>query len=160
MNFTDMQWHMTLALEEAEAAYRADEVPVGAVIVSAEGVVIARAHNLKEHSKDPCDHAEIAAIRKAATELGQWRLTGATLIVTLEPCPMCLAAMVQARIECLVFGAYDPKGGSLSLGYHLHNDTRLNHRFKVVGGVHHFESARLLSQFFRQKRQGYKLKKP
>ena len=157
MKFVDAHWNMGLALEEAEAAFRADEVPVGAVIIGANGHVLARAHNLKEHSKDPCDHAEISAIRKAAQELDSWRLAGATLIVTLEPCPMCLAAMVQARIEALVFGAYDPKGGSLSLGYNLYNDTRLNHRFDVMGGVRHYEAAKLLSQFFREKRKGYKL---
>lgn len=156
MNIVDAEWNMTLALEEAEAAFRADEVPVGAVIVANDGQVIARAHNLKEQTNDPCDHAEIAAIRKATAELGSWRLTGATLVVTLEPCPMCLAAMVQARISALVFGAYDPKGGSISLGYNLYKDDRLNHRFTVMGGVRHYESARLLSQFFREKRKAYK----
>lgn len=156
MNIVDAEWNMTLALEEAETAFRADEVPVGAVIVAADGQILARAHNMKEHTNDPCDHAEISAIRKATAELGSWRLAGATLVVTLEPCPMCLAAMVQARISCLVFGAYDPKGGSLSLGYNMYKDERLNHRFSVMGGVRHYESGRLLSQFFREKRKAYK----
>lgn len=146
---------MRIALEEAEKAHWANEVPVGAVIMSASGEILARTHNLKEETHNPCGHAEILAIQEAAKNLRTWRLEGCTLFVTLEPCPMCLAALVQARINQVVFGAYDPKGGALSLGYALHRDKRLNHRFGMVGGILHYECSRLLSIFFRERRGSY-----
>jgi tRNA(adenine34) deaminase len=158
MSFPDHIWNMTLALEEADVAYKNDEVPIGAVVVDSSGKVLAKASNDKEKSNDPCGHAEIIAIRKAAEAQGAWRLSGCTLYVTLEPCPMCLAAMVQARVSNVVFGAYDRKGGAISLGYDLFKDSRLNHRFSVMGGIKHFECSRVLSNFFRAKRRSYKFR--
>jgi tRNA(adenine34) deaminase len=95
---------------------------------------------------------------EGAKKIQNWRLSDCTLYVTLEPCPMCLTALVQARVKNCVFGAYDSKGGALSLGYHLHQDKRLNHQFSMMGGVKHFECSRLLSQFFKQRRNSYKVK--
>lgn len=153
---SDDLWHMGTALKEAEMAYSLDEVPVGAVIVDRYGKAIANVHNLKERANDPLGHAELIAIREAAHQLRNWRLEGCSLYVTLEPCPMCLAAMVQARIARLIFGAYDSKGGALSLGYNLHKDSKLNHSFDVMGGVMQYECSKLLSTFFKQKRKVYK----
>jgi tRNA(adenine34) deaminase len=147
--------YMDMALQEAKLASHEDEVPIGAVLVSEHGEILAMSHNEKEHHYNPCGHAEILVIERAAKEIKSWRLLGATLYVTLEPCPMCLSAMVHARIKNLVFGAYDRKGGALSLGYNLHNDTRLNHNFAVIGGVRHFECSKILSDFFRSKRKSY-----
>jgi tRNA(adenine34) deaminase len=156
--FSDHLWFMGLAIEQAEQAYRSHEVPVGAVLVSGSGEVLAQGFNLKETHHNPVGHAELLTMVEGAKKLANWRLSGCRLYVTLEPCPMCLSAMVQARIETCIFGAYDAKGGALSLGYHLHQDRRLNHRFSVMGGLRHFECSRLLSQFFRERRDGYKLK--
>lgn len=150
------QWHMQTALIQAQKAYSLDEVPVGAVLVDESGKVIAEAYNLKEKNCDPCGHAEIICIRQAAEKLKAWRLENCTLYVTLEPCPMCLGAMVHARIKRLVFGAYDAKGGAISLGYRLFQDERLNHRFEVMGGVEHYPCSQLLSQYFREKRANYR----
>jgi tRNA(adenine34) deaminase len=146
---------MGLALEQADHAYKLGEVPVGAVVVSSEGKIISQAHNLKETTHAPCSHAEILALNSAGKELQNWRLLNCTLVVTLEPCLMCLSAMVHARIKQLVFGAYDPKAGALSLGYRIHDESKLNHRFSVVGGWNHYESSRLLSRFFKERRMGY-----
>jgi tRNA(adenine34) deaminase len=143
---------MKLALEEAEKAYQENEVPVGAVLIDGSGKVIAKAHNNKEKEYNPCGHAEIEVLKKSASELKNWRLNGHTLVVTLEPCVMCMGAMIQARIEKLVFGAYDPKGGALSLGYDIHNNSKLNHKFSIVGGLAHYRCSKILSQFFKQRR--------
>lgn len=158
MNFKDHLWNMGVALTLAEEAYRDNEVPVGAVIVDAGGKVLAKARNNKEKNNDPCGHAEILAIREASKTLGQWRLLDTTLYVTLEPCPMCLSAALQARVKTVMFGAYDPKGGALSLGYQFNNDARLNHKLGIVGGLMHFECSQLVSNFFRDKRGRYKHK--
>lgn len=152
ISIDDRLWCMRIALDEAEAAYRLAEVPVGAVIVDGKGEVISKAHNLKESVHNPCGHAELLAIQAAAQKIQGWRLEDCTLYVTLEPCPMCMAALVQARIKQVVFGAYDSKGGALSLGYALHRDTRLNHQFSMIGGVLHYDCSRLLSQFFKERR--------
>ena len=157
MNISEYEWYMSKALDQAQIASSMDEVPVGALIVSADGKELGAAGNEKESLKNPCAHAEILAIQRACEKMENWRLTGCTLFVTLEPCPMCLAAMIQARIERLVFGAYDTKGGALGLGYNLHNDSRLNHRFSVVGGIRHFECSKIMSDFFRRKRDGYNI---
>ena len=149
-------WFMNLALEEADKAYALDEVPVGAVIVSSKGEVLSQAHNLKEGDFNPCGHAEVLAIIEASKKLKSWRLTDATIYVTLEPCNMCMAAMVQARIGRLAFGAYDTKAGALSLGYNLHKDSRLNHSYQVCGGILHQKCSKLISRFFREKRAAYK----
>ncbi len=160
MNFSvsDHMWFMTMALEQAELAYKAQEVPVGAVLVSPQGEVLSKAFNLKESQFNPTAHAEIIAITEGAKKLQNWRLSDCILYVTLEPCPMCLTAMVQSRVKQCVFGAYDAKGGSLSLGYHLHSDKRLNHQFSIMGGVKHFECSKVLSQFFKERRTSYRTK--
>jgi tRNA(adenine34) deaminase len=144
---------MELALEEAELARQEDEVPVGAVIVSWEQGVIARAHNQREQLQDPTAHAEILAITQAAAALGSWRLERCSLYVTLEPCPMCAGAVVQARIPLLVFGALDPKAGACRSLYRIPEDPRLNHRAVVVAGVLAERCGQLLSEFFRLRRQ-------
>jgi tRNA(adenine34) deaminase len=156
MHPRDILWNMDTALKSACTAFDLNEVPVGCIIVDADGSEIANAHNLKETTFDPTGHAEIHALRLAASNTKAWRLTGATLFVTLEPCPMCLAAMVQARIKRCIFGAYDKKGGALSLGYYLHQDRRLNHQLSMMGGVRHWECSQLLSRFFRLRREQYK----
>lgn len=158
LSVSDHLWYMAMALEQAEIAYRAQEVPVGAVLISPEGEVLSKQHNLKESHFNPTAHAEMLAITEGAKKLQNWRLSDCTLYVTLEPCPMCLTALVQSRVKQCIFGAYDAKGGALSLGYHLHQDKRLNHQFAVMGGVKHFECSRLLSQFFKERRTGYRPK--
>ncbi|MFW5871671.1 MAG: nucleoside deaminase, partial [bacterium] len=115
--------------------------------------IIASSGNLKEYNYDPCGHAEIKAIRTACQNLKNWRLSDCTLYVTLEPCLMCLAAMIQARIGRLVFGAYDGKGGALSLGYEMQKDARLNHNFAVMGGIKRAEASVLLTNFFVTRRK-------
>ena len=154
-NFKDYEWLMSVAMDEAYKAYSIDEVPIGALVVDNAGNILGHGHNLKESVNDPCGHAEILAIRDACSKKDSWRLTGCTLFVTLEPCPMCLSALVQARIGRLVFGAYDPKGGAISLNYNLYKDKRLNHNFEIVGGVKHYETSQILSKFFREKRKSY-----
>lgn len=155
-NFEEYKWMMSVAMDEAYKAYSIDEVPIGAAIVDDSGNVLSQTHNEKENNHDPCGHAEILAIREACKKRGNWRLSGCTIFVTLEPCPMCLSALVQARIDKLVFAAYDPKGGAISLNYNLYKDKRLNHNFSVVGGVGHFEASKILSRFFREKRGSYR----
>lgn len=154
----DYYWFMGLALEQAELAFKSEEVPVGAVLVSPKGDILSKQFNLKESHFNPTAHAELLCLVEGSKKLQNWRLEDCTLYVTLEPCPMCLSALVQARVKLCVFGAYDSKGGALSLGYHLHQDKRLNHQFSIVGGMRHFECSRLLSQFFKQRRSGYKPK--
>ena len=154
----DHLWFMNIALEEAELAYKASEVPVGAVLVSSSGSILSKQFNLKENHFNPTGHAEILCLTEAGKKIQNWRLSDCTLYVTLEPCPMCLSAMVQSRLKQCVFGAYDSKGGALSLGYYLHQDKRLNHQFSILGGVRHFESSKLLSQFFKERRSNYKTK--
>src|ERR671925_14932 len=127
--------HMEMALEEAAAAAAEDEVPIGAVIVSFQRGVIARAHNQREQLLDPTAHAEMIAITQAAQALRSWRLEDCVLYVTLEPCPMCAGAIVQARIPLVVYGATDPKAGACETLYRIPSDPRLNHRAQIVGGV-------------------------
>ncbi|MDQ1365185.1 MAG: tRNA(adenine34) deaminase [Acidimicrobiaceae bacterium] len=142
---------MALALEEAAHGARLGEVPVGAVVV-VDGEVVARAHNERELRHDPTAHAEILALRAAGAAVGSWRLTGATLVVTLEPCPMCAGALVAARIGRLVFGATDPKAGACGSLYNVCADPRLNHELPVVRGVLAGPSARILEEFFVERR--------
>jgi tRNA(adenine34) deaminase len=144
--------HMELALDEAEAAAAADEVPVGAVIVSLQRGVIGRAHNQREQLLDPTAHAEMIAITQAAQALRSWRLDNCVLYVTLEPCPMCAGAIVQARLPLLVYGATDPKAGACDTLYRIPSDPRLNHRAQVIGGVLAERCAAVLSAFFARKR--------
>jgi tRNA(adenine34) deaminase len=145
--------HMELALAEAEQAAAEDEVPVGAVVVSFERGVIGQAHNQREALKDPTAHAEMIAITQAAGALGSWRLENCALYVTLEPCPMCAGAVVQARLPLVVYGCTDPKAGACHTLYQITADPRLNHRARVVGGVLAERCAGVLSAFFAAKRQ-------
>jgi tRNA(adenine34) deaminase len=145
------QEYMSLALLQATEAAAAGEVPIGAVLVK-DGVVLVADRNRREELKDACAHAEILVIRRGGELLGGWRLPGCTLYVTLEPCPMCAGAMVQARLHRLVFGAYDPKAGAAGTLYDVVRDERLNHRLEVKGGVLEEECAALLQQFFRERR--------
>ena len=145
------QTFMKMALEEARLGASQDEVPVGAVIVSGDRLV-AQAHNAPITQNDPSAHAEMLALRQAAALSGNYRLSGMTLYVTLEPCLMCAGAIVQARIERVVFGAADPKGGAVVSLYRLLDDPRLNHRVLVTQGVLERECGEILSRFFKQKR--------
>jgi tRNA(adenine34) deaminase len=138
---------MDEALAEARVASEHGEVPVGAVIVH-EGRVIARAHNLRETIQDPTAHAELIALKDAAKHLGTWRLSGATCYVTLEPCPMCAGALVNARVDRVVFATEDPKAGATNTLFTIGQDARLNHRFALTPGVRREASAALLKQFF------------
>ena len=142
---------MREALFLAKRAGKRDEVPVGAVIVR-DGKIIARGYNLRETKRSPLAHAEIVSIGKAARRLGGWRLTGCTLYVTLEPCPMCAGAIVNARLDGVVFGAYDPKAGALGSLYNL-AEGRLNHTPHVTGGVLQGPCSSLLKQYFSNKRK-------
>ena len=139
---------MRLALHEADQAPLHADVPVGCVIVSAEGLVLARDHNRREERADPTAHAELLALRSAAAQLGHWRLEGATAFVTLEPCPMCAGALVNARVARVVYGATDLKAGALSSLFEIGRDLRLNHRFEVTAGVLGEEGGARLKAFF------------
>jgi tRNA(adenine34) deaminase len=145
-------YFMQLALQEAEYALAENEVPVGAVIVY-EGRIIAAAHNQRQQLRDPTAHAEMIAITQAAALRGSWRLDGCTLYVTLEPCPMCAGAILQARIPTVVYGAADPKAGAVQTLYRLLDDPRLNHRAEVVSGVRAEACGQILTRFFQQQRQ-------
>lgn len=143
---------MRLALVEARFAAASGEVPVGAVLI-ADGSVIARAHNQREALQDPTAHAELIAIREAASHLGTWRLTGSTLYVTMEPCAMCVGAAILARVERVVFGAWDPKAGACGSLLNIPEERRLNHRIEVIGGILEEESRELLQRFFQSLRE-------
>ena len=143
---------MGLALAEAGAALGTGDVPIGAVVLDPAGAVIGRGRNLREATGDPTGHAEVVALRDAAAEVGEWRLAGCTLVVTLEPCTMCAGALVLARVERLVFGSYDDKAGAVGSLWDVVRDRRLNHRPEVVGGVRAAECARLLDSFFARRR--------
>ena len=143
---------MRLALDEAAAAAEHGDVPVGAVVLLG-GEVIARRHNERELQGDPTAHAEVLALRDAAAARGTWRLDGATLVVTLEPCPMCAGAALAARVDRIVFGAADPKAGACGSLYNLAADPRLNHEMDLDGGRLAGESARLLQGFFAARRR-------
>jgi tRNA(adenine34) deaminase len=142
---------MRMALRQAQLAAAAEEVPIGAVIVH-EGHVIAAAHNQRETLHDPTAHAEMIAITQAAEALGSWRLIDCTLYVTLEPCPMCAGAIVQARVPQVVYGALDPKAGAVESLYKILSDPRLNHQSQLVGGVLGAECGGILTQFFQLQR--------
>ena len=144
---------MEMALEEAELAAAAEEVPVGAVIVSLQQGVIARAHNQREQLHDPTAHAEMLAITQAAQALRSWRLEDCVLYVTLEPCPMCAGAIVLARLPFVVYGAADPKAGACDTLYQITTDPRLNHRCQVIRGVLSERCAAVLSTFFAARRR-------
>src|SRR6516162_5274155 len=144
---------MEMALEEAAAAAEEDEVPVGAVIASYQLGVIGRAHNQREQLIDPTAHAEMIAITQAAQALRSWRLENCVLYVTLEPCPMCAGAIVQARLPMVVYGCTDPKAGACDTLYQITSDARLNHRAQIVGGVMPEHCRLILTDFFSERRR-------
>ncbi|MGC5326742.1 tRNA adenosine(34) deaminase TadA [Brevibacillus sp. SYSU BS000544] len=148
----DHEIYMREAIEEANKAWALREVPIGAVIVK-DGVIVGRGHNLRETRKDPTLHAEMIAIREASERLGGWRLIGCTLYVTLEPCPMCAGAIVQSRIEQVVYGAPDPKAGCAGTLMNLLDEQRFNHQVPVLPGVLEEECGNLLRDFFRSLRK-------
>nr|WP_280633676.1 nucleoside deaminase [Nocardioides sp. 1609] len=139
---------MGVALEEARAALATGDVPIGAVVLGPDAAVLGRGRNVREADHDPTGHAEVVALREAARTIGAWRLTGCTLVVTLEPCTMCAGAAVLARVERVVFAAHDDKAGAVGSLWDVVRDRRLNHRPEVVAGVLAAESALLLTDFF------------
>ena len=143
---------MREALIEAQKAFAKGEIPIGAVIVR-EGKILARDHNRREELHDPTAHAEILVLRQAGKILGGWRLPQTTLYVTIEPCPMCAGALVQARVERVVFGAWDDKAGAVESLYNIASDKRLNHRLEITGGVLAEEAKVLMRQFFQMRRK-------
>jgi tRNA(adenine34) deaminase len=144
---------MRAALDEARAALATDDVPIGAVVLDSDGAVIGRGRNVREADSDPTGHAEVVALRAAAAARGEWRLEGCTLVVTLEPCTMCAGAAVLARIERVVFAAYDEKAGAVGSLWDVVRDRRLNHRPEVIAGVLVQESTALLDAFFADHRR-------
>lgn len=149
---------MQQAMQEAEAALAKDEVPIGAVLVQA-GQIVGRGHNLRETSNDPTTHAEMVAIRQAAKKLDSWRLLDTTLYVTLEPCVMCMGAIILARIPRLVYACRDPRAGAVGSIYDLSSDRRFNHSVEVTEGILADECSLLLRNFFKELRAGKKLQK-
>ena len=145
---------MRAALDEARRAHESGDVPIGAVVLDATGSVIARGHNVRERDGDPTAHAELVAVRRAAQAVGEWRLSGCTLVVTLEPCTMCAGSIVLSRLDRLVFGAFDAKAGAVGSLWDVVRDRRLNHRPEVVGGVLAAECSALLDDFFAHQRLG------
>jgi tRNA(adenine34) deaminase len=143
---------MSLALSEAHLAFAAGEVPVGAAVIDAHGNLLAKGQNRRERDEDPTAHAEIIALRAAGAALGTWRLTGCTLAVTLEPCPMCAGALVNARISTLIYACPDPKAGATGTLMNLCQDPRLNHKLEVISGIQSDQCSELLKSFFRQQR--------
>ena len=139
---------MDLALEQARAAPASGDVPVGAVVVDPAGAVVGSGRNRREADRDPTAHAELLALREAARAAGSWRLDGHTLVVTLEPCPVCAGAVVLARVARVVLGAWDPKAGAAGSVWDIVRDRRVNHRVEVVGGVREAECSALLLDFF------------
>ena len=152
MNLND-EHYMEIALQLANEAFNRGEVPVGALLVR-DGEILAQDHNRREELKDATAHAEILVLRKAGQLLGGWRLLGTTLYVTLEPCPMCAGALVQARVPRLVYGARDPKGGAAASLYNITSDPRLNHRLEVKEGILGERSTTMLQNFFKTRRGG------
>jgi tRNA(adenine34) deaminase len=144
--------YMLEAVVQAKEGLAAGEVPVGAVLVGEGGQIVARAYNQPLARHDPTAHAEVLALRQAAAQAGNYRLPGTTLYVSIEPCIMCVGAMLQARVRRLVFGAADPKGGACGSLYRLHEDARLNHQIEVLGGVREAECRELLQEFFKARR--------
>lgn len=156
MTQSDDDW-MGEALVEADLAEAHDDVPIGCVIVGPSGQLLGRGHNRREVDADPTAHAEILALRAAARASGHWRLEGATVFATLEPCPMCAGALVNARVARLVYGAPDPKAGAVDTLFEIGRDARLNHRFEITAGVRRDECAARLTGFFSKLRaQGQK----
>lgn len=153
VNATIWEPAMGLALDEARAALATADVPIGAVVLDPSGAVIGTGRNVREADADPTGHAEVVALRQAAKHVGEWRLSGCTLVVTLEPCTMCAGAIVLSRVERLVFGAWDAKAGAVGSLWDVVRDRRLNHRPEVFAGVREAECAGLLEAFFAEHRR-------
>ena len=145
--------YMQIALTEAHKAYEIGEVPVGAVVISSRGEVLSKSHNETMRRNDPSAHAEILALREAAKILKNYRLNKTRIYVTIEPCIMCVGALIHARVEEVIFGVLDPKGGGLVTLYQLGNDSRLNHHLKVTSGVLKAECGEIIQRFFKEKRK-------
>jgi len=145
---------MRAALDQARRSLEAGDVPIGAIVLDGSGQAVGRGHNVRERDGDPTGHAELVAVRRAAEAVGEWRLSGCTLVVTLEPCTMCAGAVVLSRLDRLVFGAFDPKAGAVGSLWDVVRDRRLNHRPEVVSGVLADECSALLDDFFGQQRLG------
>lgn len=143
--------YMLIALKEAKKALDFDEVPIGAIIVK-DGKILAKGHNLRENSKNPLDHAEMIAIKRASKKIGDWRLEGCTIYVTIEPCSMCAGAILLSRISKIVYGAKDVKGGALGSSFNLFEQKNLNHNPEIISGVLEEECAALITSFFHKKR--------
>lgn len=152
MDHIDYERLMEQAIIEARAGYEEGEVPVGAVVAGPDGDIIAAAHNMPIGTNDPSAHAEILALRKAGNALGNYRLNNTALIVTIEPCLMCIGAAIHSRVSRLVFGAYDPKGGAAGSLYNPAIDSRLNHNIEIISGIKEKECGDLLKDFFRSRR--------
>ena len=155
MNFKEIDYYFTYAIDCAHQASKQNEVPVGAVLVDRAGKIISKTFNTKEYELNACNHAELLAISQASQYQRSWRLNEHKLFVTLEPCVMCMGAIIQSRISEVYFGAYDPKGGAISLGFNIHSHPKLNHKVSVYGGFKHRECSKLLSDFFKAKRNKY-----
>lgn len=145
--------YMKIALKEAQKAYEKGEVPVGSVVIH-EGKIISQTHNQPISLNDPTAHAEILALRQAAKKLGNYRLTGCTLYATIEPCLMCTGAMLNARIDCLVFGARDPKGGAICSRHNLSENGELDYPLTIIDGILNEECGEIIQRFFRERRVG------
>ena len=148
----DDAYYMRLALEEAQKAYDLEEVPIGAVLVDAEGEVVARGHNMREVWHDATAHAEMIAIREACEKQGRWRLSGLTLYVTIEPCPMCAGAIVMSRVDRVVYGSTDAKAGACESLFNIPGHPALNHAPVMTAGVLQDECAAIMKRFFRERR--------
>lgn len=148
----DLHYFMREALKEAEKGWHGGEVPVGALLIGRSNEVLARDHNRSISRKDPTAHAEILVIRRAAKLLENYRLNGMTIVVTIEPCAMCMGAIINARLDTLIFGAFDLKSGAAGSIYNLSNDGRLNHRLRVIPGIMESQCRELMQDFFRKKR--------
>lgn len=147
------EYFMRMALEEARAAYELGEVPIGAVIVDREGNPVSRGHNMRETWKDATAHAEMIALREACRKLNRWRLTGLTLYVTIEPCPMCAGALIMSRMERVVYGSTDSKAGAAESLFNLLENPALNHQAKVTAGVLQEECSAIMKKFFMERRE-------
>ena len=150
---------MRLALREAEKAYALEEVPIGAVLVDEQGQVVSSGHNMREVWHDATAHAELIAIREACRTLGRWRLTGLTLYVTIEPCPMCAGAIVMSRVDRVVYGSTDAKAGACESVFNIPGNETLNHRPEIRAGVLQQECAEIMRRFFKERRKKNKLSK-
>lgn len=149
----DDKYYMQQALLEAEQAFMLGEVPIGAVLVDTGGQIVARGHNMREIWRDATAHAEMIAIREACRELGRWRLSGLTLYVTIEPCPMCAGALVMSRVDRVVYGSTDAKAGAAESVFNIVEHPTLNHQLKVTAGVLQEECAGIMKRFFKERRQ-------